>query len=134
MRLVDAEQLSTITGVAPDAHGPTDGSFTLAVTSGPDNGRRLVLDGASAQRVLVGQSEVCDLRLSDREVSRRHAALEHLGSSLRITDLGSTNGTFVDRVRVLDDALVSISSSTSTADIRRLYAAVQQLRDFAGGR
>ena len=39
-----------------------------------------------------------------------------------------------DRVRVLDDALVSISSSTSTADIRRLYAAVQQLRDFAGGR
>ena len=40
----------------------------------------------------------------------------------------------VDRVRAMDEALVSISSSSSTADVRRLYAALQQLRDYAARR
>ena len=39
-----------------------------------------------------------------------------------------------DRVRALDNALVGIASSASTAKVRRLYAAVQQLRDDTAGR
>ena len=39
-----------------------------------------------------------------------------------------------DRVRALDDALVSLSLSKSSADVQRLYVAVQQLRDTMTGR
>jgi two-component system, NtrC family, response regulator HydG len=46
------------------------------------------------------------LKLSDREVSRRHAALEVVSGGIRITDLGSTNGTFVDRIRIVEAILV----------------------------
>ncbi|WP_433062676.1 FHA domain-containing protein [Dactylosporangium sp. CS-033363] len=38
--------------------------------------------------------------LDDRDVSRRHARLEFDGDRLVLTDLGSTNGTFVNDVRV----------------------------------
>jgi two-component system response regulator HydG len=101
---VDAEP-GTITACAPLSTAIPDRSFTLAILGGPDKGRRLVLDGAQPSRILIGQSEVCELRVSDREVSRRHAALEHLGPSIRLTDLGSTNGTYVDRVRIVEAIL-----------------------------
>ncbi|WP_441291657.1 sigma 54-interacting transcriptional regulator [Sorangium sp. KYC3313] len=44
--------------------------------------------------VVLGRDEGCDVRIDDRSVSRRHAAL-HVGPPLRIEDLGSANGTFV---------------------------------------
>ncbi len=105
MAVVDKEAGSTVAQSVPTEHVSRSRIFTLAITSGPDKGKRVVLDGRSTTRALVGQSEVCDVRLADREVSRRHAAFDHLGSSLRLTDLGSTNGTFVDRVRVVEALL-----------------------------
>ncbi|WP_437903847.1 sigma 54-interacting transcriptional regulator [Sorangium sp. So ce327] len=45
-------------------------------------------------RVVLGRDEGCDVRIDDRSVSRRHAAL-HVGPPLRVEDLGSANGTFV---------------------------------------
>ncbi|XXT16973.1 sigma 54-interacting transcriptional regulator [Sorangium sp. So ce429] len=44
--------------------------------------------------VVLGREEGCDVRIDDRSVSRRHAAL-HVGPSLRVEDLGSANGTFI---------------------------------------
>ena len=38
--------------------------------------------------------------LDDRDVSRRHARLEIVDNQLVLTDLGSTNGTYVNDVRV----------------------------------
>ncbi len=79
-------------------------AFVIDVIEGPTAGARLTLDG-SGQRVLVGQSSVCDLRLADPRVSRRHIAAEAFSDHVRVTDLGSTNGTFlvgVGEVRVLD--------------------------------
>jgi transcriptional regulator with GAF, ATPase, and Fis domain len=76
--------------------------FVLVVTAGAAKGQSFKLDGVEASRVLIGQSPACEIRLADREVSRRHAALERVGGDLRITDLGSTNGTFVDRVKVIE--------------------------------
>ena len=75
--------------------------LTLLVTSGADKGRSFTIDAQTPGRTLIGTSEVCAIRLADRELSRRHAALEPFGSGLRITDLESTNGTFVDRVKVV---------------------------------
>jgi DNA-binding NtrC family response regulator len=74
-------------------------TFVLTVTAGPDVGQRSF---AVDRRVLVGQSAACDLKLSDPLVSRRHVALEPSGPRLRVTDLESTNGTFVNDVAIAE--------------------------------
>jgi pSer/pThr/pTyr-binding forkhead associated (FHA) protein/S1-C subfamily serine protease len=47
------------------------------------------------KQMLVGRGEDCDLVLSDPSVSSRHALLESESGKLFVTDLGSTNGTFL---------------------------------------
>jgi len=51
-------------------------------------------------RTLIGRSPECDIFLDDVTVSRRHAEILHEGEIYRIRDLGSLNGTFVNRQRV----------------------------------
>jgi DNA-binding NtrC family response regulator len=63
------------------------------------------IDVSSAGPFLVGQSSACHIRLMDRGVSRRHAALEFGEPGLRFTDLGSTNGSFIGGVRVVEARL-----------------------------
>jgi len=75
-------------------------SFTIAVLDGA--GERIVVDGTHPTAVLVGQSPACDLRVSDPAVSRRHAAFEIVGERLKVTDLGSTNGTYVGSLAVAE--------------------------------
>ena len=100
-------------------------TFTLVVISGADQGRRFTIDAQTPGRTLIGTSEVCVIRLDDRELSRRHAALEPLGAALRITDLASTNGTFVDRVKV-------IVADLHGGELVRLGRTVLRVDDVAG--
>ena len=53
-------------------------------------------------RGLLGQSPICEIRLVDSLVSRRHASLEVEGQRLHLVDLRSTNGTRVNGVSVVD--------------------------------
>jgi transcriptional regulator with GAF, ATPase, and Fis domain len=94
------QELITLLQRRVDVSPPPKGAFVITVIEGPDRGLSLRLDDAQPSRLFVGQSTACDLRLTDREVSRRHAALELAGERLRVTDLGSKNGTFIDRIRV----------------------------------
>jgi len=48
----------------------------------------------------VGRDDACDLTLASKDVSRRHAEVVRSGEGLTIRDLGSTNGTFVNRERL----------------------------------
>src|SRR5262249_11910548 len=80
------------------AAGPA--AFVLLVIEGPDAGARFTVVASRPSRILAGQSPACEIRLQDAEVSRRHAAVEVTDTGLRLTDLGSTNGTWVDRVKV----------------------------------
>jgi DNA-binding NtrC family response regulator len=72
----------------------------LLATEGPERGRVWKIDPRAPAPTLIGQSPVCEIQLTDPTVSRRHASLEPYGPELRLTDLGSTNGTFVNDVRV----------------------------------
>ncbi len=83
-----------------------EATFSLTVVDGPDRGSVFSLDGSRPTRVLVGQSPACDFRLTDRAVSRRHFALDIQGAGVRLFDLGSTNGTRVNGVRVVEAVLV----------------------------
>jgi hypothetical protein len=64
----------------------------------------LTTDGKSRpiakQEVLIGRSREADVRLSDPNVSRRHAVIRRIGSAFWIADLDSTNGTLVNGVRI----------------------------------
>ena len=51
-------------------------------------------------RTLIGRSPDCDVFLDDVTVSRRHAEITHESDSYVIRDLGSLNGTFVNRHRI----------------------------------
>jgi two-component system, NtrC family, response regulator HydG len=77
-------------------------AFRLTVLEGADAGRTFALDGELPSPMLIGQSESCNVRLSDRHASRRHASLDVAGNRAHLVDLGSTNGTFVNDVAVLD--------------------------------
>ena len=62
--------------------------------------------------VTLGRDADCEVRIDSRSVSRRHAQL-HVGPPLRLEDLGSANGTFVQDVR-------SPTQTASTSPLRRL--------------
>ena len=49
---------------------------------------------------LIGRSPECDVFLDDVTVSRRHAELTREGDTFSIRDLGSLNGTYVNRKRI----------------------------------
>src|SRR3954470_3518211 len=54
--------------------------------------------------VILGRYQADDVTMvEDDRVSRRHTKLVLRGEGLRITDLESRNGTFVDGVRVADE-------------------------------
>jgi len=56
-------------------------------------------------RYLIGRSDDVDLVISSKDVSRHHAALEYDGKKFIIEDLNSTNGTFVNGVRIKKEFL-----------------------------
>jgi adenylate cyclase len=64
----------------------------------PEGGREeFLLDGS---RITIGRHPANALRVSDREVSKEHAALQKVGAQFLVTDLGSSNGTFVNGKRI----------------------------------
>jgi len=57
-------------------------------------------------RAILGRSQNCDIIIPGTHVSRQHAELYFQSGKLHVKDLGSSNGTFVNRKKV-DDAVVS---------------------------
>src|SRR5438105_12147679 len=55
---------------------------------------------ASGERVTLGTHERCDLILREQTVSRWHAELHVEDGHVIVTDLGSSNGTTINGVRV----------------------------------
>lgn len=78
----------------------------LVVVQGHDDGARFRLSASHPSPRLVGQSPTCDFRLADRSVSRRHAAIDASSWPVRLRDLASTNGTFVNGVAIVEAYLV----------------------------
>lgn len=77
---------------------PRDGRVSVAVMSGPLQGRVRVLDGP---RLVIGrEGGPADLTVPDPEISRQHATVECYGERVLLRDLDSRNGTFVGRARV----------------------------------
>lgn len=80
------------------------GSALLVVHRGPSEGSEFLLP-ADADIVGVGRSPESDVFLDDVTVSRRHAEFRHGADGWSVRDVGSLNGTYVNRVRVDDQRL-----------------------------
>ncbi|AGM26640.1 forkhead-associated protein [Mycobacteroides abscessus subsp. bolletii BD] len=69
----------------------------LLVTEGALAGTRITL---GTQPILIGRADDSTLVLTDDYSSTRHARLSPRGSDWYVEDLGSTNGTYLDREKV----------------------------------
>ncbi|MFC4005190.1 FHA domain-containing protein [Prauserella oleivorans] len=69
----------------------------LVVTHGALAGTRIALDG---KPILIGRADDSTLVLDDDYASTRHARLSLRGDEWYVEDLGSTNGTYLDRAKV----------------------------------
>lgn len=67
----------------------------------PNNDRYVLGD----HPVRVGRLPECEITIMDSNVSRRHAEIQPRGDGYAVVDLGSTNGTRVNGVRVSDREL-----------------------------
>ncbi len=83
------------------AFGPHEGLFV--VLQGDKAGARYALD---ADLVTLGRHPKSDIFLDDITVSRRHAEVRRDGARYWVHDVGSLNGTYVNRERTDDRELI----------------------------
>ncbi|MGY6587975.1 MAG: FHA domain-containing protein [Wenzhouxiangella sp.] len=75
---------------------PSCASATLVLVSEGNYPQQVFIEG----RLLVGRAPECDLRLNDEMISGRHARLNYVDGRFELTDLGSTNGSYVNGSRI----------------------------------
>jgi pSer/pThr/pTyr-binding forkhead associated (FHA) protein len=92
--------------VAEAVEGAADvpaGAGMLIVTRGPKRGSRILLDQPVTT---AGRHPDSDIFLDDITVSRRHAEIALEGDRFVVRDVGSLNGTYVNRERIEDRDLI----------------------------
>jgi len=100
---------------AEEVHDPTDevaialddlpeGLGMLVVKRGPGAGSRFVLD---SDVVTTGRHPDSDIFLDDVTVSRRHAEVVRSSGGYRVRDVGSLNGTYLNRERIESEVALS---------------------------
>jgi pSer/pThr/pTyr-binding forkhead associated (FHA) protein len=97
----------TLRGALLPARQRRDTARYLVVTEGALVGARITLSG---QPVLIGRADDSTLVLTDDYASTRHARLSPRGSEWYVEDLGSTNGTYLDRAKVTTAVRVPIGA------------------------
>ena len=85
-------RVEEITSVQGDGMAPKKEQTTDAVLRETDIRRK--------RRVLIGRGDDCDIKLVNDRVSRHHCEILYKDGHYELHDLGSTNGTYVDGVRV----------------------------------
>ncbi|PWD49696.1 FHA domain-containing protein [Serinibacter arcticus] len=92
-----AQAAAAIDALPPD-------SALLVVQHGPNTGARFLLD---ADVTTVGRDTRSEIFLDDVTVSRRHAEFRRVADGFEVRDVGSLNGTYVNRERIEGGALRS---------------------------
>ncbi len=117
-----AAALDTDSDFSPEAHqgavdALTPGSALLVVKRGPNAGSRFLLDQDVTS---AGRHPDSDIFLDDVTVSRRHAEFRREGSGYTVHDVGSLNGTYVNRERI-DAAPLSGGDEVQIGKFRLVY-------------
>jgi pSer/pThr/pTyr-binding forkhead associated (FHA) protein len=78
-----------------------EGAAILVVRRGPGAGSRFLVD---KDVVTAGRHPESDIFLDDVTVSRRHAEVARAGNGFVLRDVGSLNGTYLNRERIDEEA------------------------------
>ncbi|HEX6517835.1 MAG TPA: FHA domain-containing protein [Nocardioidaceae bacterium] len=115
----DRTALNEADAAAVDALPP--GSALLVVQRGPSAGSRFLLD---TDVVSAGRHPESEIFLDDVTVSRRHAEFRRGPDGYRVADVGSLNGTYVNRDRI-DEVTLQGGDEVQIGKYRLVYFASQ---------
>jgi len=96
------------------------GSALLIVQRGGMGGERFLLD---ADKVLSGRSVKADIFLDDVTVSRKHAEFRKTPDGYTVRDVGSLNGTYVNKERINGEVPLRSGSEVQIGKFRMSYQA-----------
>lgn len=113
----DRAALNEADAAAVDALPP--GSALLVVQRGPSAGSRFLLD---TDVVGAGRHPESEIFLDDVTVSRRHAEFRRGAHGYRVADVGSLNGTYVNRDRI-DEVELQNGDEVQIGKYRLVYFA-----------
>lgn len=103
------------------------GIALLVVRRGPNAGARFLLDH---DITTSGRHPDSDIFLDDVTVSRRHAEFHRGGTGFTVRDVGSLNGTYVNRERV-ESATLSNGDEVQIGKFRLVFIAGPRLDDVS---
>ena len=93
------------------------GTALLVVRRGPNAGSRFLLD---SDLTTAGRHPESDIFLDDVTVSRRHAEFYRYGDRFTVRDVGSLNGTYVNRERI-EEAELSGGDEVQVGKFRLVF-------------
>jgi hypothetical protein len=105
------------------------GTALLAVRRGPNAGSQFLLD---SDLTLVGRHPDSDIFLDDVTVSRRHAEFYRQGGRFTVRDVGSLNGTYVNRERI-EEAQLNEGDEVQVGKFRLVFLLGPGARPEFGG-
>lgn len=109
--------------------GLPTGSALLVVKRGPNAGSRFLLDQATTS---AGRHPDSDIFLDDVTVSRRHAEFRLEGGEFQVVDVGSLNGTYVNREPV-DSAVLANGDEVQIGKFRLVFLTGPKTDDGSPG-
>jgi pSer/pThr/pTyr-binding forkhead associated (FHA) protein len=95
------------------------GTALLIVLRGPNTGARFLLDD---DEVTSGRHPDSDIFLDDVTVSRKHAVFRREGQRFVVRDVGSLNGTYVNRERI-DEVTLQTGDEVQIGKFRLVFYA-----------
>ena len=108
-------ELTTSDKAAVEALPPE--SALLIVQRGPNLGARFLLDSA---KTTAGRHPSADIFLDDVTVSRKHAEFVATDGGFVVRDIGSLNGTYVNRERI-ESAVLKAGDEVQVGKYRLTY-------------
>jgi DNA-binding NtrC family response regulator len=126
-----AEEIWTTVQLPSGQQQLTIPNFHVTVVKGKDKGLKAA---AQSAELAIGTAQGADLRLNDPTISRNHCVIEARPDGFRIHDLGSTNGTFVNGLRVVEAVIQPGADISMGASVVRFQAIKEPLlSDLHGG-
>ena len=104
------------------------GSALLVVKRGPNAGSRFLLDQPTTS---AGRHPDSDIFLDDVTVSRRHAEFRLESGEFQVVDVGSLNGTYVNREPV-DSAVLANGDEVQIGKFRLVFLTGPKTDDDSG--
>ncbi|GFG75983.1 glycogen accumulation regulator GarA [Mycobacterium botniense] len=114
---LEAPAQAGVEGAVSGVEGLPPGSALLVVKRGPNAGSRFLLDQPTTS---AGRHPDSDIFLDDVTVSRRHAEFRLEGNEFHVVDVGSLNGTYVNREPV-DSAVLANGDEVQIGKFRLVF-------------